>query len=47
MGGFHSCIAVLDDDDVPDACHPFDFDKDNDVDLTDYGEFQDTFGTDP
>jgi hypothetical protein len=54
FGGFQKCFAAqlsnTDEDgepDVPDACHPFDFDKDNDIDLEDYAAFEEAFGTPP
>ncbi|MEE9296692.1 MAG: hypothetical protein V3W34_17245 [Phycisphaerae bacterium] len=44
---FRACVGLLKDGDVPDACHPFDFDRDNDVDLLDWGAFQTVFNTAP
>ncbi|MEE9294426.1 MAG: integrin alpha [Phycisphaerae bacterium] len=44
---FRACVGLLKEGDVPDACHPFDLDKDNDVDLLDWGAFQTVFNTPP
>ncbi len=54
FGAFQACFASEltntnseGEPDVPDECHPFDFDKDNTIGLTDFDAFQNAFDTQP